>query len=119
MIEIILNILYTIMSIIVSLLFWIYNSNKGWKRLVASIHSIMLLATLIITMYCGLELKMYNTNFLTLTFYVMLLLSLLSIAFSVEYFRGSNWFHLLHIWNVFAFCLTFFIGGMSITNDWL
>lgn len=117
--ELFLNIIYGLMSIFVSLIFWFNNSNKGWKRFITSIHSVLLLATLIIAMYFGLGLKMYNTVFLTFTFYLMLFLSLISIAFSFEFFKYLKWFHLLHIWNLFAFFLTFFIGVMSITNDWL
>ena len=113
------NSLYVIFSVIVSLTFWVYDSNKGWYRFIASIHSIMLLLTLIVALHFGLGLKMYNTLILTFTFYTMLLLSLISIVINVVIFEGSKWFHLLHVWNVFAFGLTFFIGAMSITNDWL
>jgi len=113
------NSLYVIFSVIVSITFWVFDSNKGWYRFIASIHSIMLLLILIVALQFGLGLKMYNTLLLTITFYTMLLLSLISIVINVVIFEGSKWFHLLHVWTAFAFITTLFVGTMSITNDWL
>lgn len=112
------NSLYVIFSVIVSLTFWVYDSNKGWYRFIASIHSIMLLLTLIVALHFGLGLKMYNTLILTFTFYTMLLLSLISIVINVVIFKDQNGFicymcgvplHLLQLF-LLELCLLQMIG---------
>jgi hypothetical protein len=117
--EIVLNLFYGLFSIFISVIFWLKDSNKGCLRLAVSLHSILLLITLILSMYVGLELHIYNNKVILISFNFLIFLSVLSIALSVRYFRGSQLLFFFHLWNIFALALTIFVGGMSLTNDWL
>ncbi len=117
--DILYNLLFLVFSVLVSLIFWIKDSNKGFLHFFISIHSILLLITLVAVMYIGLELHLYNNIIVGGLFALILMISVASIFFSFEYFTGSSWYHLLHLWNVFLLLFTIFIGMMSLTNDWL
>jgi hypothetical protein len=117
--DIIFNIFFLIFSIFVSLIFWLKDSNKGYLRFFISMHSILILITLVGVMHIGLGLHIYHNTMIGFLFVFLLILSTTSIIASFEYFKGSRWFHLLHLWNLFALLLTAFIGTMSLTNDWL
>ncbi len=117
--DIIFNTFYLIFSVFVSLIFWVKDSNKVYLRFFISMHSILILVTLVGVMYVGLELHIYHNKIIGFLFVFLLILSTTSIIASFEYFKGSRWFHILHLWNLFALLLTAFIGAMSLTNDWL
>ena len=113
------NGLYLLFSLFVSGVFGWKDSNKPLIRIFISSHSLLLLLALVGVMFFCLELKIYNNTYLSLAFEVLMFAALLSVIYSVSLFKGSKWFFILHIWNLFAFLLTIFIGGMALTNDWL
>jgi hypothetical protein len=117
--EIYLNIFYALFSIFVSVIFWLKDSNKPIIKLLISMHSILLLLILVGAMYIGLKLQIYNNPYINIVFLLLLLISIASASTSIALFTGSKWYHLFHIWNLFAFLLTGFIGGMALSNDWL
>ena len=115
--EIIVNLTYIVLSVGVTLIFWFKDSNIGFKHIAVSAHSFLLLIII------GASL-IFGYNGIASGSYIWLLLSILcipiiSVVFSLIYFTDSKWWHFLHIWNVFAICWTYFIGGMSVTGDWL
>jgi len=119
MLEISLNVFYVLFSIFVSAIFWVKDSNSTILRLLNSIHSILLLFILVLSGYIGLELHIYNNQLFYFIFVVLLLLSIFSILTGFYSFTGPKYLLLFHSWNLFALILTFFIGTMSLTNDWL
>jgi hypothetical protein len=119
MFEILLNVFYAVFSIFVSVIYWVKDTNKPSIRFFISLHSILLLLTLIGVMYVGLELKIHNNLYFYSCFLILLLISLISAAYNIACFTGTKLYHLLHLWNLFAFSLTLFIGTMALSNDWL
>ena len=116
-VEITFNLTYVILSISVTAIFWFKDSNIGFKHIAVSVHSTLLLLIIggsLIFGYNGITSDSY-----LLPLYIFLAVPIISVIFSLIYFTGSKWWHLMHIWNVFALIWTLFIGSMSVTGDWL
>lgn len=115
--EVLFNLLYILLSIAISGLYWCKDTNKGLKHVTVSAHSAFLLLILGLALAMG---AFEFTNQISLVlFYVLLSIPVFSMVFSLRYFTGSKWYHLTHIWNMAALLWTWFIGGMAITGDWL
>lgn len=114
-----LNVFYIIISLFVSAIFWLKNSNKGIDRVLVSIHSVLLLVTFAWATLFGYILQIHNSALLEIIFMIFIVVSVFSIGFSLHSFTGSKWYHLLHLWNIFALLLTLFVGLMALSNDWL
>jgi len=113
------NSFYLLFSLFVSGVFWLKDSNKPLPRIFISAHSLLLLIALVVVLHFSLNLRIYNNTYLSTVFGVLIFTALLSVIYSINLFKGSKWFFILHLWNLFAFLLTVFIGGMALTNDWL
>jgi len=115
--EILFNLLYVALSIAISLLYWYKDNNKGFKRIIVSAHSIYILLLLGLALIFGDYKGTYKL--LLIPFNLLLISAAVSIILSFRYFTGSRWIHLAHLWNIPALIWTYFIGGMSLTGDWL
>ena len=115
--EFAVNLIYILISIAVSLIYWIKDSNRGIKRVVTSAHSVILLvlfgAALAIGFYG------YSNKSLLIPFHISLAIPVASIIASLVLFKGSKWIHLMHMWNLLALPLTWFVGSMAVSGDWL
>lgn len=117
--DLVFNVFYVLFSLFVSSLFWITDNNKSSVRFFNSIHSILLLMTLAGALFFSSTLHIYKNAFIISIFWVLLIVSLLSIFHSFFYFKGTKWVFILHFWNIFALTTTSFIGTMALSNDWL
>ncbi len=111
------NLVYIFISIGVSLIYWLKDSNTGFKRIAVSAHSVILLvlfgATFVIGYYG------YSDKSLLAPFYSLLTIPIASIIASLVLFKGSKWIHFAHLWNLMALPWTWFVGSMAVSGDWL
>lgn len=115
--EVIFNLIYLLLSVGISLAFWINIKGDVKTKLLASMHSAFLLFILIFALFLGLNGHANETY--QVPFTVILLIPLASIAYSFKIYEGSKRIHILHLWNFVALIWTWFIGSMAITGDWL
>lgn len=50
---------------------------------------------------------------------LLLLLPIESIVYSLMRFTGKKWIHILQAINLIWLIMTFFVGGMAVTNAWI
>jgi hypothetical protein len=115
--EFAVNLIYILISISVSLIYWIKDSNTGIKRISVSAHSVILLAIFGATFVIGYY--GYSDKSLLMPFYFLLAVPIASMIASLILFTGSKWIHLVHIWNLLALPWTWFVGSMAVSGDWL
>lgn len=115
--EVLFNLLYILLGIVISGLYWYTGKNRGFKHVAVSAHSVLLLLILGFALTIGVF--EFTNQICLVLFYVLLSIPVLSIVLSLKYFTGSKWCHLTHIWNMAALFWTWFIGGMAISGDWL
>jgi len=115
--EILFNLLYVVLSIAVSALYWLKDANTGFKHIAVSVHSVLMLVLISGALYLGF--KGYANPEALWFFYLLLVLPILSIVASFRYFTGMKWVHISQIWKFAALVWTWFIGSMAVTGDWL
>ncbi len=115
--ELAASLVYILISISVSLIYWLKDSNTGFKRIAVSAHSVILLLLFGATFIAGFY--GYSNLSLLLPFYSLLAIPIASIITSLVMFKGSKWIHLVHLWNLIALPWTWFVGSMAVSGDWL
>ena len=108
---------YCLLSCGVSFAFWYQERSKGFRKVVICFHSAFLLFVLATALVIGM--LGFASKLFLVPLYILLSMSLVSIVFSIGKFSGHKGTLLLHVWSFFALAVTWFIGGMSLTGNWL
>lgn len=105
--------------IVVSALYWWRSRNIGLSRLAVGCSGVFVVLAycyaVIISPVSGDE----NWKVLIWPFNIMIGLGIVLVVYSMIKFKGNRIIHLLHMVQLPCFFFLWFLGGMTITHDWL
>lgn len=108
-----------LLAIFVSAVYF-FAAPKGqniWHRLAVSAHGITIAILFISAM--ALYISGYSDPRYAIPFICLLLLPIGLIGYSVCRYKGESFIHGFQLFNVISLVLTFFIGVMAVTGDWV
>lgn len=108
-----------LLAILVSVVYF-FAGPKGQQigeRLAVSVHGVTI--AILFTGAMTLHMSGHSHPSYAMPFFCSLLLPLGLIVFALWRFRGPRFIHAFQLLNFISLALTFFIGGMAITGDWL
>ena len=108
-IPIISSITYFILSKNSNLKIKILLSSRGFLLVIASLFAVLISSTTTIENF---KLEYYS-------FVTLLILAVISIFYTLKVYEGKNIIHLFQIFNLLSVFVFWFIGGMTISHDWI
>jgi len=93
--------------------------NKFHERIMISAHGCIIIFASLYSVIASAE---TTTNNFKLQFYIfdaILVVAVLSIIYAYKTYKGSGSIHLSQIVNILIIPIFWFIGGMTLSHDWL
>ena len=111
---------FYVIPIISSITYFALSKNNNIKiKLLISSHGFLLVFASLFAVFISSTTTTENFKAEYYSFLVLLILAVSSIFYTLKYYKGKNIIHLFQIFNLLSVFAYWFIGGMTISHDWL
>ena len=111
---------FYVIPIISSIMYFYYSKNENLKiKLLISSHGFILVMASLFAVLISSTTTTENFKVEYYTFCALLILAVSSIFYTLKIYEGKKTIHLFQIVNLLSVFVFWFIGGMTISHDWL
>jgi hypothetical protein len=111
---------FYVIPIISSIIYFSFSKNKILKmKLLISSHGFILVLASLFAVFISSSTTTQSFKIEYYSFCVLLVLAVISILYTLKNYEGKNIIHLFQIVNLLSVFVFWFIGGMTISHDWL
>ena len=111
---------FYVIPIISSITYFTLSKNSSVKiKLLISSHGFLLVFASLFAVFISSITTTENFKVEYYSFLALLILAVSSIFYTLKYYKGKHIIHLFQIINLLSVFAYWFIGGMTISHDWL
>lgn len=111
---------FYVILIISSIMYFFYSKNEKLKiKLLISSHGFILVAASLFAVFISSSTTTESFKIEYYSFCALLILAVSLILYTLKQYEGKNIIHLFQLVNLLSIFVFWFIGGMTISHDWL
>jgi len=111
---------FYIIPIVSSITYFVLSKNDSIKiKLLISSHGFLLVFASLFAVFISSTTTIESFKLEYYTFIALLILAAISIFYALKNYKGKNITHLFQLFNLLSVFVFWFVGGMTISHDWL